>query len=316
MGPSRQKDRDALATTRARRVRAVARARHRTAAEAGRWRMETERWGWPRQAARPHPALRQLLARDYWGITSETAPHRLLVPATVSVPLVLKICDSPHRPPAFLHGVHDRFAVMDGDCASSYVEIWMAPFGAYQLLGRPVRELGGEVVDMESVFGAAGRRLLEAVRERSTWRGRFAAVDSFLLKAAERGPRPSPEVIRAWHLLIGSGGAIPIGNVAADVGWSHKHLIAKFTEQVGLRPKTAARLIRFDAVWRRLDQRRRLDWGQVAADAGYADQAHLVRDFRQFTGTTPTRFQARTLPPAGDGEQEVNSVQDAVAASS
>jgi hypothetical protein len=44
--------------------------------------------------------------------------------------------------------------------------------------------------------------------------------------------------------------------------------------------------------------------------------AHLIRDFRQFTGTTPTRFQARTLPTHGDGEREANSVQDAVATGS
>jgi transcriptional regulator GlxA family with amidase domain len=93
-----------------------------------------------------------------------------------------------------------------------------------------------------------------------------------------------------------TGGAVPIGRIADEVGWSHKHLIARFRQQVGLRPKTAARLVRLNRVWRRLDERRPLDWGQVAADAGYADQAHLIRDFHQFTGTTPTRFQARTLP--------------------
>jgi AraC-like DNA-binding protein len=69
-------------------------------------------------------------------------------------------------------------------------------------------------------------------------------------------------------------------------------------------PKTAARLVRFDAVWRRIDERR-MRWERIAADAGYADQAHFIRDFREFTGTTPSSYLA-----------EVNSVQDAVAAAS
>ena len=93
-----------------------------------------------------------------------------------------------------------------------------------------------------------------------------------------------------------------ISRIADGVGWSHKHLIARFRQHVGLAPKTASRLIRFDGVLRRLE-RSPLDWAQLAADAGYADQAHLVRDFRAFTGTTPTRFLAL-----------VNSVQDGVAA--
>jgi len=71
----------------------------------------------------------------------------------------------------------------------------------------------------------------------------------------------------------------------------------------GCGPRPRPRLVRFDGVWRRLDQRRPLDWGQVAAEVGYADQAHLIRDFRQFTGTTPTEFLAQTPPAAGDGQE-------------
>jgi transcriptional regulator GlxA family with amidase domain len=109
---------------------------------------------------------------------------------------------------------------------------------------------------------------------------------------------------------------MPIAQLAEEVGWSHKRLIARFRHQLGLRPKTAARLVRFNGVWRRLDEDRPLDWGLVAAEVGYADQAHLAREFRQFTGTTPTAFAAWTAPPGGDGEREVNSVQDTLAAAS
>ena len=157
---------------------------------------------------------------------------------------------------------------------------------------------------------------MSPIRDRNSpwWMGVHPRVDQFRLRRLERGPRPSPEVGWAWERLVATDGAVPIGRIANEVGRSHKHLIAKFRQQIGLRPKTAARLVRLDGVWRRLDEdRRRLDWGQLAAEAGYADQGHLIRDFHQFTGTTPTDFQARTLAPHRDGEGEVNSVQDTLA---
>jgi transcriptional regulator GlxA family with amidase domain len=176
-------------------------------------------------------------------------------------------------------------------------------------------EIRGLTIDLNDVLGAAGRRLAEQLRDAPTWSRRFALVNEFLLRRLERGPRPSPEVGRAWQRLVATSGAVPIGRIAGEVGWSHRHLIAKFQQQIGLSPKTAARLVRFDGVWRRLDASRPPSWAQIAGEAGYADQAHLIRDFREFTGTTPTDFMARTRPPHRD-DDEVNSVQDAPAARS
>jgi AraC-like DNA-binding protein len=207
--------------------------------------------------------------------------------------------------------------LVEGDCAPSYLEAWLVPLGAYRLLGLPMDELSGQLADLADVLGAAGRRLAEHLRQAPGWRQRFTLMDQFLLRRLASGPRPSPEVGWAWHRLITTRGTVPIGWIADEVGWSHKHLIARFRRQAGLRPKTAARLIRLDAVWQHLDEQPEpLDWGQVAADAGYADQAHLIRDFRQFTGTTPTGYQALMPRPTRDGGPHVNSVQDAVAAAS
>jgi AraC-like DNA-binding protein len=269
-----------------------------------------ERARWPRLAASPHPRLRGLLPRGYAGFTEATTPRHLVLPATSSVPLVLKLADSPYRPPAFVMGAHGSYSVIEGDCAPSYVELLLDPLGAYRLLGLPMAELSGQLVDLADVLGPEGRRLGERLRETPTWRQRFTLLDRFLLGRLEEGLRPSPEVCRAWERLVASGGAVPIAELAEEAGWSHKHLIAKFRQQVGLRPKTAARLVRFERVLGRLDERRGLDWGLLAREAGYADQAHLVRDFHQFTGTTPTRFLAQGRA------RQVNSVQDTVAAAS
>jgi AraC-like DNA-binding protein len=277
---------------------------------------EPERARWPRLASPPQPELRALLPRGYAGFTEATAPRHLVLPASVSVPLIVKVLDSVDRPPQFVIGAHGAYSILEGDCAPSYLEVWLAPLGAYTLLGLPMGELRGHTVDLVDVLGADGRRLAEQLREAATWPYRFALLDRFLLRRLLRGPRPAPEVDWAWRRLAATAGAVPIGRLAGEVGWSHKHLITRFRQQVGLAPKTAARLVRFDGVWRRLDQQQPPDWADLARQAGYADQAHLIRDFRQFTGTTPTGFQARTLPPDRDGGQQVNSVQDALAAAS
>ena len=264
-----------------------------------------ERARWPRLVAAPQAQLRRLLPRGYVGFTEATTPRHLVLPATTSVPLVVKLVDSPYRPPAFVMGAHDSFTVLEGECAPSYLEVLLAPLGAYRLLGLPMAELSGQLVDLVEVLGADGRHLIEQLREAPSWQRRFALLDQFLLGRLARGPRPASEVAWAWQRLVATGGAVPIGRLANEVGWSHKHLIAKFRQQVGLRPKTAARLVRFNGVLGQLDARRRLDWGLVAREGGYADQAHLIRDFHQFTGTTPTEFVARTTPPGAPpkGEQ-------------
>jgi hypothetical protein len=220
-----------------------------------------ERARWPLVAAAPQPPLRSLLPRGYAGFTEATTPRHLVLSATTSVPLVVKLLDSPHRPPAFVMGARGASTVLEGDCAPSYLEVLLAPLGAYTMLGLPMEELNGQLVDLVDVLGPAGRRLGEQLREAPNWHGRFALLDQFLLGRLERGPRPSPEVGWAWQRLVATAGQVPIGRLANEVGWSHKHLIKRFRQQVGLRPKTAARLVRFDGVWQRLDGRRPLDWG-------------------------------------------------------
>jgi AraC-like DNA-binding protein len=263
------------------------------------WRVESERLVRPQVVGRPHPLVRPLLARDYAGLTPTCPPHRLMLPATASVSLVFKLVDSAHRPPAFLHGVHDRCLLMDGDCAPSYLAVRLAPLGAYRLLGRPVGELGDAAVDVAEVYGAAGRRLLGSLRDEPDWRRRFGLVDQFLMRLAATGPRPAPEVARAWQLVVGSGGTAAIARIAEDVGWSHKHLITRFREQIGVTPKTAARLVRLDRALARVAAGRVDRLSEVAAEGGFADQQHLDREFRTLVGVTPTEYRRRTQSAPG-----------------
>jgi AraC-like DNA-binding protein len=241
----------------------------------------------PRVSAPPHPRLRPALGRGYAGFAETDGPH-VVLPATAAVGLIVKIRDSAHRPPAFIMGVHGEHTVLEGACAPAYLQVFLGPLGAYTLLGMPMTELRGQVVDLAEVLGPPGRHLVERLRAEPTWRGRFGIVDQLLLDRLDTGPHPSPEVGRAWQLLVAAGGSAPIRRIADEVGWSHKHLITRLGQQVGLAPKTAARLIRFDRVVRAMSRPRPHGWERIAAECGYADQSHLVREFRTFTGSTPT----------------------------
>jgi hypothetical protein len=123
-----------------------------------------ERARWPRMAGAPHPRLRPLVPRGYAGFTRATTPRHLILPASASVPLVVKLEDSAYRPPQFLMGARGAATVVEGDCAPSYVEVRLGPLGAYTLLGLPIARLGRQVVDLVDVLGPAGRRLGEQLR--------------------------------------------------------------------------------------------------------------------------------------------------------
>jgi len=89
------------------------------------------------------------------------------------------------------------------------------------------------------------------------------------------------------------GGAVDMRTLARELGYSHKHVIHLFRDHVGIPPKLLARIVRFDRLIGSLRRGAPESWSELALTFGYYDQSHLVRDVRQFTGTTPT--EARTM---------------------
>jgi AraC-like DNA-binding protein len=85
---------------------------------------------------------------------------------------------------------------------------------------------------------------------------------------------------------------VRIGDLVAEAGCSHRHLTSLFRREVGLTPKRAARVLRYESAARRL-RGHAVTPAVVAAECGYTDQAHLTREFRRFSGITPGQFSTR-----------------------
>jgi AraC-like DNA-binding protein len=167
------------------------------------------------------------------------------------------------------------------------VAVGLTPAGAYALFGTPMHELTNKVVEVSELAGDRAERLAERLAEAPDWRARFALLDDVLPRWIQAGPVPQGQVARAWWRLFQSSGRVTVGALAEEVGWSSRHLETRFLDQVGVSPKTAARILRFHRAVCMVGGPGRPTWSQVAAACGYTDQAHLNRDFRQFAGCTP-----------------------------
>ena len=104
---------------------------------------------------------------------------------------------------------------------------------------------------------------------------------------------PSPEIAAAYRRLARSAGMVRITTLAAEIGWSRKHLVDRFRSELGLAPKSLARMMRFHQACRIAQRGGPRAWAAIAAESGYSDQAHLVREFVEFAGEPPTAWARR-----------------------
>jgi AraC-like DNA-binding protein len=209
---------------------------------------------------------------------------------------------SPAKLTAFVGGLHAGPAIIRHDGNQHGVAIDLTPLGTRALFGLPAAALASTVVELDDVFGPTSRELTDRLAAAGAWPERFGILDEILGRALlhARSLEPAPDVAHAWDLLLASGGTLDVGTLASEVGWSRRHLTTRFRAEVGLAPKVAARVIRFERARRMLQHPDRPDLATVSAVCGYYDQAHLNRDWRELAGCSPTTWMAEELPSVQD----------------
>jgi AraC-like DNA-binding protein len=242
---------------------------------------------------------------------------------TLDEPLTVLAHPDPGQPPGefgtLLGGLHCRPALIAHAGAQSGIQVALRPLGARALLGLPAGELAHIDVPADLVLGGACAELRARLAQADSWAERFAIVDRILLArvgAAPETPGGPAEVGWAWRRLLRSGGAVRVSELAAETGWSDRHLTSRFRAEIGLTPKAAARVIRFHRARNLLVRQVAAAGGpgarpgfglaDLAAACGYFDQAHLAREFRDLAGCPPSRWLAEEfrnvqaiLGPAG-----------------
>lgn len=187
---------------------------------------------------------------------------------------------------SFLAGPRDTAVVTEHEGRHYGVGLHLSLTGAYRLLGVPGGDLANNVHELPDLLGPDAARLEEQLlTDRATPAERFAVVDRYLAARLADAREPAPEVAWVYRRLSARPDA-RVADLAREVGWSRTRLATRFRRQLGLGPKRFARVVRFTQA-RKLAEHTRRPLSQIAYECGFADQAHLTREFTELDGQTP-----------------------------
>jgi AraC-like DNA-binding protein len=255
------------------------------------------------QSWRPRPPLDLFVDRIWWSERAAASAHFEHNLPTGEVHLIIALHDRPiaYAPRGdrktlrwtggIVHGPQSSFYLTAPKPAGAVMGVAFRPGAAAAVLGLPVSELVDRHVTLEELWDSQGRVLHERLASAATPQAAFHILEAALLARLRMPLLVHPAVAYA---LRQSAGGVPnkaVSDIQRETGYSAKHFIAVFRAAVGLTPKEYLRIKRFGAVAKNIAAGRAAGTLADLADAaGYADQSHMTREFRDLAGVTPTDY--------------------------
>ncbi len=220
--------------------------------------------------------------------------------AAMVVPLVISFSDpfeialgrvptSSDSYASFTSGLYPGFVMINSTGAAQCIQVDFTPLGAHRFFGLSMSEISSRMVTLEDLGDADVLELRQRLADMNDWNSRLALVEDFVRSRIRSTERDTAAVAWAYEAIVSRCGNTRIRHLADELDWSRKHLNDRFRELIGVSPKTVARMARFNRAVE-LAGSGTNGWADIAFAAGYADQAHLTREFREFAGTTPGKF--------------------------
>lgn len=231
----------------------------------------------------------------FWTLETEapsTQPERILPDGCVELILNFGAQFSQHdddkqrlQPRSFLVGQMTGPILISPTGPVQLLGIRFHPGGTLPFLRLPLHEITDHVVDLGGLSSRLERELLGVTSRSPLLTDKVNAVEAFLTNQLLSSKDDSWLMTLAAR-VVDSGGLMSVDQLASNAGISSRQLERRFLREVGLGPKLLGRIIRFQQVFRAVEQCNSA-WAEVAIECGYYDQAHLIRDFNQFARQTP-----------------------------
>jgi AraC-like DNA-binding protein len=258
---------------------------------------------WSLVRAQPGPELSGIV-HEYWEVKGRLSPFReALLPNGFTE--VMFNLGPPHRvfegggagvwERSWFSGLHERAIFIESLDGTHLISIRLHPLAATQLFGFAAAETASSIVDLETFIGGAAPKLREELLLAPNHEARFVLLERFL---SNRRPMTElPAFVRdATSKIESTHGALRVAELHKELDVSRKHLAVSFTRYLGLSAKSYAQIQRFLWTLEQLRNSTEVDWSRLAAEAGYSDQSHLVRDFRRVGAASPTEYLRKFAP--------------------
>jgi AraC-like DNA-binding protein len=252
----------------------------------------------------PAPPL-DLFIDDIYCLTGVPRHRRVNVPPMPSAHLFLNLGGSvrlwdsdPSVPSAvvtdgWFMGVWTRRFVFEYPTWTRLVGVHFKPWGMSPFTGIPAAELRDSWVPTDAIWQRSLDQVRNRVGEAASAAEALRALEEELRSWLSPAPSRGLGLVRyAGGRLAASHGKVLVGALSDAAGVSGNHLVAQFKSHVGVTPKRVARIYRFARLILSVDAQHPVDWPELAQAAGYFDQAHFGREFKDFTGHTPTEYLA------------------------
>lgn len=196
----------------------------------------------------------------------------------------------------FAAGLHDAYTLVESAGPGRGMQVNFTALGARLFFDRPLLEIANRTVELDDLLGPDANRLIERLQDGASWEERFGIMDREIESRITSASEPPAPVAWAYRHLMKTAGAARIGDLARATSWSDRHFGARFSEHVGLTPKTFAKVLRFRRAVHLMTTGSATNLADVAQVCGYYDQAHFARDFRSFAGVAPSELLRSRLP--------------------
>lgn len=174
------------------------------------------------------------------------------------------------------------------------IRVDFMPGGVYRMLGMPMHELFDGGFDAHYFFGAEIKSINEQLQNISNVEAGIKIVEEFLLKQTTKLKATTP-FDDAMRLLLKHNGNLTVEKAASISCLGLKQFERKCKERIGMNPKLLSRIMRFSKAYRLHEASPQMSWTQIAYEAGYFDQMHMIRDFKSFAGVNPSVIEQQLL---------------------